>query len=304
MAWHRFRRVAFFVAAGVIVTNICVAIAACSSSNSSFGGDDTSEAGPKPDGGKEGSTPPPPPPPAPIGDSGRPGNCSVVKGACDIVSQNCPSGQECVVDNTSKTQCVPIEATESLEMGSACCPGGQGNPCLPGLSCIGNPCVDGGPKTGRCSPACCKDDDVECGKSIPEGISGACNLTIVDGKGNELYQTCSYQQRCIPFGIEPCKPGEICLIEDKLGTSGCLASFGKTNGQACGFANDCADGLICLTVGDAGVCHYACLTPGSTHPFDAGGLDNSPGHGGCPPGETCQGLDPKTAPGWLSVCSP
>src|SRR5439155_15632018 len=132
---------------------------------------------------------------------------------------NCPGGQECVIVNGPATKCLPIEPSEQLEMGSACCPpssAAPGNPCLPGLFCIGNACTDGGPKTGRCSPGCCKGDDVECGKSKPEGISGACDLTIVDDKGKELYQTCSYQKRCIPFGIEPCQAGEICLITDKF----------------------------------------------------------------------------------------
>lgn len=302
-----FRRVALFVAAAAVVTNLGIAIGACSSSESSGVTNGEGEGGPKPDGGKESGTNPPPPPPPPGIDSGRPGNCSVVKGDCDIVSQNCPGGQECVVvsdkNGASSTKCFPIEGSEQLQMGEACCPSTTANPCLPGLSCIGNACTDGGPKTGRCSPACCKGDDVECGKSQPEGISGACDLTIVDDKGNELYQTCSYQQRCVPFGIEPCKAGEICLVEDKLGTTGCLSSFNKPNGAACGFANDCADGLICLTVGDGGVCHYACLTPGAVTPFDAGSITGTPGHGGCPSGEQCQPLDPKGAPAWLSVCT-
>src|SRR5439155_16027481 len=141
-------------------------------------------------------------------------------------------------------------SSEQLAQGEACCPSNTGNPCLPGLSCIGSACTDGGAKTGRCSPPCCKGDDAYCGKSQPEGISGACDLTIVDDKQKELYQTCSYQQRCIPFGIEPCKPGETCLVSDRFGTTGCLSSFGKQNGQSCGFANECADGLLCLTTAD------------------------------------------------------
>jgi hypothetical protein len=302
-SWLRYRRVGVFVALGALVANAGFALGACSSSSTdttSGEGGASGDSGGKGDAGGDGLAPPPP------GDSGKPGNCSAVKGACDIVSQNCPMGQECVVVNGPMTQCVPAQASQQLDKGRACCPPSMlspGNPCLPGLSCIGSPCTDGGPQTGRCAPACCKGDDTACGMSQPEGIAGACNLTIVDSQQNELYQTCSYQERCIPFGVQACKPGEACLITDKLGSSGCLASSGKQNGQACGFANDCADGLLCLTVGDAGVCHYECLTPGSITPFDAGGLDGAPGYGGCPMGQACQPLDPKSAPAWLSVCN-
>ena len=308
LSWRRYRRAGAFVAIAALGGNAAFAIGACSSSSSDTTTSDEGgggDSGGGKDSGKDGPATPPPPPP--LVDSGKPGNCSAVKGACDIVSQNCPTGQECIVVNGPTTQCVPIESSEQLDMGHACCPptsAQPGNPCLPGLSCIGNPCVDGGPQTGRCAPACCKGDDTACGKSDPEGIAGACDLTIVDpSTQQELYQTCSYEERCTPFGIQPCKAGEICLVTDKLGTSGCLASFGKQNGQPCGFANDCADGLICLTVGDAGVCKYECLTPGAVTPFDAGGLDGGPGTGGCPAGEQCAPLDPKSAPSWLSVCT-
>ncbi len=138
------------------------------------------------------------------------------------------------------------------------------HPCLPGLTCVGNPCVDGGPQTGRCSPACCDGDNAACGKSDPEGISGACDLTLVDSTSKtELFHVCTYRERCKPFQQESCKAGQICLMEDKAGTASCLGGGGKTNRQSCTFANECADGYVCAGAGDAGICPYG--VPAAEH---------------------------------------
>jgi hypothetical protein len=96
----------------------------------------------------------------------------------------------------------------------------------------------------------------------------------------------------------------VCLIEDKLGTASCLTSFDKGNREPCKFANDCADGYICIGGADAGRCHMECLTPGSTHPFDASVEEGGPLKGGCPVGEKCIiTFDPQSAPAWLSACA-
>ncbi len=307
LACLRWRRIALIVAVVVLGANASVAIGACSSSTT-FTDDHSNDSGPTGgDSGKDGLAPPPPPPG--LIDSGKMGNCSAVKGACDIVAQNCPKGQECVVVNGPSTQCVPVSSSEQLAMGTACCPSTTSNPCLPGLVCVGNACVDGGPQTGRCTPACCMGDDKSCGKSQPEGISGACD-SILTYNGQETNYVCSYQERCVPFGVEPCKTGDICLIHDKLGSSGCFPSnydggAGAANRASCKFANDCADGYICLDVGGGatGQCRMECLTPGAVTPFDAGGVDGGPLTGGCPASELCNGhFDQDAAPAWLSVC--
>ena len=200
-----------------------------------------------------------------------------------------------------------MQTSQQLPIGRGCCPNGNSNPCLPGLTCVGNPCVDGGPATtGRCSPACCKGDDQACGKSDPEGISGACDLSLVSGAAQvPLHDVCTYRQRCKPFKVEPCNAGETCLVEDKVGTASCVDLFGagKTNRQPCALANDCADGLVCLGGGaDGGTCHFVCLLPGSTHPFDAGVQTGGPGTGGCAANEVCNLLI-KDKPDWFAACS-
>ncbi len=306
-----FRRPVLFCAMGLAVVDAGFSIAACSSTetvNPPPGGTDaTTDTSETPDAGKDS--------PGPQPDSGGKVTCAmpIGKGPCDLILQDCPKDskgkdQECVVGGTDDkpvTECQTVQPTQQLPQGRGCCPNGNGNPCLPGLTCVGRPCEDGGPISGRCSPACCKGNDPACGASDPEGISGACDLTIVNGKGKELHQVCSYRERCKPFKIEPCKAGQVCLTEDKLGTSSCLSSFGKTNGQPCTFANECADGLICSGGADASTCHTVCLIPGSTHPFDAAVEEAGAGMGGCPPGEKCKiSFDPDQLPGWYGACAP
>ena len=237
-------------------------------------------------------------------DSGKDagGHCSGATGSCDIVLQDCPSGQECSVDNNGKAKCQAAQSSQSREKGQACCPNGP-NQCLPGLTCVGgSACVDGGPETGRCSPACCRGDDQACGVSSPEGIAGACELGLVDENQNDLYTVCTYRDRCQPFGVKPCPSGGACQVTDKTGASTCIAPNGKTLGDACQFANDCNDGLACIGAADAGQCRLLCLTPGSVNPFDAGVEDGGPYHGSCTTGTSCtRGIAER--PSWLSFCT-
>jgi hypothetical protein len=292
------RRRGVVVVAAFLAADAALAVAACSTTSpESDGADATTETGPSADAQKDAVVVKPE---AGGGDAG--GNCSPAKGECDIVLQDCPPQQECTVDNSGKTVCQPVQASQQLPLGRACCPSTSANPCLPGLTCVGNECSDGGPMTGRCSPACCQGADQACGKSDPEGISGACDLTLVDENQKPLYDVCTYRQRCKPFKIEPCGPGETCLVEDVVGSASCVTSAGKGNRQPCSFGNECADGFICLNTGDAGVCHTVCLFPGAVHPFDASVEQGGPGMGGCPANEKCD-LRIKDLPSWFAACS-
>ena len=278
--------------------------AACSSSDTP---EDPTEAG------AETSTPPKEagqdqtsPPPTDAATAKESGNCTKVKGPCDLVLQDCQPGQECVVTRPAggsfTTTCRAVGASQQLPIGRACCPGAT-NPCLPGLTCVGDDCVDGSAPTARCAPACCPGDDTSCGKSDPEGIAGACDITLFSNS-EELHNTCTYKERCKPLRLEPCKPGQACIVEDKVGTSSCVSSNGLPEGAPCGFLNDCADGMMCFGPADGGAkCRLLCLTPNAATPFDAGALEGGPGRGGCPAGETCNiGLSPQQFPAWLSIC--
>jgi hypothetical protein len=303
---HRvLRRSGLLLSALAAAGGAAFVIAACGTTNAA----DTQAGSPDatadtttttPEAGKDGTAP------KPDGAVDAGGNCTVVKGVCDLVLQDCPDDkgqkQECVVSSANTTVCQPVQASQQLPKGRACCPSPTSNPCLPGLACIGNECTDGGPQTGRCSPACCKGNDLACGKSDPEGISGACDLTIVAPVTNApLHEVCTYANQCKPFKQQPCNAGDMCIVEDKFGTASCVNSFGKTNRQPCSFSNDCADGLLCLG-GDAGSCHVVCLVPGTTSPFDASVAEGGPGLGGCPVGEKCS-IQFSNRPDWFGSCA-
>lgn len=289
--------VAFLAADGAI------AVAACSSSSPDPDGVDATTGNPGTDAGKDA-----PVTPTEAGGKDGGGHCTPIKGPCDVVLQDCPDDkgkkQECVASGSTTTECVPVQGSQQLGKGRACCSNNPtGNPCLPGLTCVGNPCVDGGPQTGRCSPACCDGDNAACGKSDPEGISGACDLTLVDSTSKtELFHVCTYRERCKPFQQESCKAGQICLMEDKAGTASCLGGGGKTNRQSCTFANECADGYVCAGAGDAGICRTVCLLPNTVSPFDAGLEEAGALKGGCPASESCL-LSFTNLPAWYGACA-
>ena len=296
------RRRGALLLAAFLAADAAVAMAACSSTSPEPDTADATTEGAAPDAGKDA-------PVVPVeGGKDGGGHCTPAKGPCDLVLQDCPDDKgkkrECVTSGTATTQCVPVQGSQQLPAGRACCPNNDtGNPCLPGLTCVGNACEDGGRVTGRCSPACCEGDDQACGKSDPEGISGACDLTLVDSVSKTpLHNVCTYRERCKPFKQEPCKAGQICLVEDKVGTAACLDSFGKTNRQSCTFANECADGFVCAGGGDAGICRTVCLLPNTVSPFDASIEEAGPGNGGCPVNEACR-LSFTNSPPLFGACA-
>jgi hypothetical protein len=246
------------------------------------------------------------------------GGCSAINTACDIVVQNCPAGQECasaVDGGDAGTACIDVAATRHLPKGHACCASAPDDPCGPGLHCIGprTDCSGDAGASGRCAPACCADD--VCGTSDPEGFAGRCDLSIVDGKGNERFKVCDYDPPCRPFHLLSCPAKFTCVTQDQYGTSSCIGIYaptdggtiptGYTEGMPCSTSNGCADGLACLGAGDAGAtCQWLCLEPNANPPFDAGAArDGGPGYGGCPAAEKCQGTV-TGLPLWLLFCTP
>jgi hypothetical protein len=248
-------------------------------------------------------------------------HCSPVQGPCDIVAQDCPSNQECVIaqaaDGGITTACTNVSASQHLAKGHACCPSTSDNQCASGLECIGDQTAscDGGVLPGRCTPHCCggdAGDDSVCGQSTPEGIAGHCDLEVSIGS-TPAFTVCSYDEVCKPFHIKPCGPNQTCIIKDSSGTAGCYPTYNPDGGRAskegepCMAANSCADGLVCLGSSSPGTCTMLCLTPHSNPNFDAGALDGGPFYGGCSAGKTCNGTvvtdDGGAAfPPWISIC--
>ena len=271
---------------------------ACSSPQP-FGGNDagtdgtTNPDGSKPDGsGTDGSKT----------DGGTDGNiipsCTDnIEGECNLVSQNCSAGNECVLaaaaDGGDTTKCEPV-GSGALKAGAACVASGS-NPCVKGTTCI----------SGRCAPACCFGDNSNCGNSIPEGFTGECTLNVVDKNSNKLFSACTYNAACKPFGIQPCPTDYACLVKDQSGTSTCTTIYqppGKVELATCTVANDCKDGMMCLGSPDGGAstCQYVCYKGGG--PYDAGISSGASGKGGCTLlKKTCAGAI-TGLPTWLGIC--
>ena len=228
------------------------------------------------------------------------GSCEAgIGGNCDIVAQNCGAGKECTVvqtDGGDQLQCV-TNSTGSIKEGYACTPSGSSNPCVAGLECILN----------RCAKHCCFGDDSACGKSVPEGNTGRCDLTISVGSVQSAYSACTYSAGCQPFQVQPCAVTQTCNIKDSNGTAVCIdyasADGGLPEKSPCKYANDCKDGLICAGNLDGGapICQWECYVPPG--PYDAGITSLGAGKGGCPTGESCKPINwGGTAPTWLGMC--
>jgi len=216
-----------------------------------------------------------------------------VQGACDIVAQDCPNSDECVVANADggpATECV-TPSTGSIPKGGKC---STTSSCVPGAECI----------QGRCAPHCCDMDDTPCGASVPEGYLGTCNINLVDSKQKIIGHVCAYSADCTPFGLHPCPMGSTCLVQDMSGKATCSEIYmapGKAEGQPCSAANECQDGMMCVSGSDGGfVCKYICYK--GNGPFDAGVAKMDAGLGGCPKTKTCGG-GLQNAPQWLGLCN-
>jgi hypothetical protein len=253
--------------------------------------------------------------------------CSAVTGACDIVSQNCSPGSECVIVQgpvSVSTACAPDQPTEHIAQGLPCCPlANNDNPCDPGLECNGgNACTDGGaPALGyprgwagaRCTPRCCPGDagnsPANCGTAGDGGAQGYCDLAITYTGNTAAYTVCTYPQTCEPLHVHPCiLPGFACEMENAQGTATCTvvsdpgSDGGATSGQPCQYENQCADGLVCVgSTSTNSTCAWMCHINGAPVPFDAGYIQPTvPGYGGCPAGQGCNSLT--DFPNWLGYC--
>jgi hypothetical protein len=293
-------RVPFLVALACVGSAGVLAVA-CSSNDIVINGDTDSGSDtsiPNSDGGGQDTSKP---------DSGKViplCTTNPIKGECDLVSQNCPNGKECVAmlpDGGNGTSCQD-PGTGALGEGEACTAGAD-NPCIKGLQC----------QSGVCSKPCCGNssgtgDSTVCG-TTKEGYVGICDLNIIDPKTNAtLYSVCEYAKPCQPFGIQPCGTNQTCLVKDGVGSSACSDIYqppGKAEGATCTAANDCKDGMMCIGSGNNSTCTYVCWFKGSKTPppFDGGALDGGAGGGGCPKAKTCKAVNWGGAlPDWLGTC--
>jgi hypothetical protein len=204
---------------------------------------------------------------------------TVPKGSCDILQQDCPSGQTCAprqVGADFQTVCVGLTGLKTA--GELCYSDGE---CDAKLFCIDT----------KCTPVCCRDNDEPCN-------GGTCDINVAFGTHNIF--VCHFAPKCDLLTPNACPTGLDCHIED---TTQGLATCGSPNGTTgpelspCMFLNDCGTMQQCFQ--SDSLCHYYC-NPGDT--------TKAPGLGGCPPYEDCltkyNGADLGLGVAGLGLCFP
>ena len=187
-----------------------------------------------------------------------------------------------MTDNSGVTVCQPVQGTQQLADG-ACLLSEHRGQSVPAGSDVRRQRVRRRRSRRRLAARrrAAKVTIRSAARATRKGISGACDLTLVDPTSNkELYHVCTYRQRCEPFQVEPCKAGETCLVEDKVGHRELRhVARGRPTANRARSATTARTASSVSATSMRSVCHYACVLPGSTNPFDAGVQSGGRGRG-------------------------
>lgn len=218
--------------------------------------------------------------------------CRSPSGTCDLILQNCPTGQACVyalpnaTATTPETVCAPVVGAGAAE-GGACC---ALNSCANGLVCVGamEETPGGGTCTaegmGTCQRYCC-------GSSADCAAGELCNRFGSTFSGG----ICDTSDDCGLVDQTGCASGQGCYPADG-GTTQCLTptAAGAAEGATCMYTNDCVAGTACFNLTSGGSSRAVCLRlcdigDGATDCPRSGGMacqaggDLPTGTGVCPP---------------------
>lgn len=202
---------------------------------------------------------------------------AIQNGECDLLQQDCPSGQTCrPTDDGMSTFCRKEGGLKGA--GKPCEKGAGIQECQAGLYCVGP--SEG---LGFCTRPCCPSNDEPCG-------GGYCNVEVDFGAGLTVFM-CSYAEQCDLFVPGECKNGQKCqFVYANQGLAVCTLQSENAvpEGEACGYVNECPEMAVCY----AGLCRYSCAMNSSAQP----------GLGGCPAGQSCVAIYPNSPD--LGVCQP
>jgi hypothetical protein len=216
---------------------------------------------------------------------------TIINRTCDLILQNCPSGQTCGPHmgdgGTCETACLWV-GQGTVALGAECTSHSQ---CSPGLRCADYHCT---------RPCCAGAQEYLCGPN------GKCDMQISFCGGAGYMYECRFPQSCELWssgcsGLMPAchlqYDGFACAVTNAV-------DAGAAADNPCTYASDCGDAQVCLFTGDAGaaVCRWFCKLSDGGAP-DAGTDGGAPGEGGCPGGQTCKPWgDPLRT--WLGYCEP
>jgi hypothetical protein len=186
-----------------------------------------------------------------------------VTGACDLLAQDCATGEYCDIDAEGASVCLP-------DHGGVKC---RGESCVTLEECqAGLQCID-----SKCTPFCCPDSNEPC-------AGGLCD-TQVDF-GNDMFGlVCSYLPQCQLLMNECTAPAEChpARFDQALAVCDSPSSSHVGEGESCIFRNDCGESQICNTTGEPGVCRQLCNV--------RDWMTLEPPTGGCPPERECVEVD-------------
>lgn len=203
---------------------------------------------------------------------------AIMAGECDLLQQDCPTGNTCVPTQDGKsTFCRFGGGLKSA--GKDCTPDSL-DECQAGLFCIGP--VDG---VGTCTRPCCPGTDEPCN-------GGDCLNEVTYQSGLKVLM-CTYFQTCTLFDPTSCPEGKLCQLfypEQNRAVCTSAAPMPVPEGGTCKYINQCDAEQVCY---QQKVCRYSCIL----------GSNAAPGQGGCPAGQACQDVYMGVA-GMFGVCQP
>lgn len=224
------------------------------------------------------------------GDAGNPGPCDPVDGT------GCPGAEQRCVLIVNQTSATPQCGSTDLGLvgfEEEC----TGQNCEAGLTCIqftGDP-------TPTCRQVCTAGGGAEC-----SGLSGASSSYTCNEFGDE-YGVCIGFEGCSPVDAASCPNDQTCSIVDgETGETGCTPAGPGVAGSSCASAA-CANGFICLNLGDGAQCWEPCDDSNACsdgeqicaglRDLDFGVCDDAPEAcnpavpTSCPEGQTCSVID-------------
>jgi hypothetical protein len=201
-------------------------------------------------------------------------------GACDVVLQNCPSGQRCTYVRTADRTERACVAEGTAGEGNPCQLSGpaegQGvDSCKKGLFCTDVPLEDGG-TSFQCTRLC--HDTAQCGASLQ------CNEVLRLNGTVELPLVCGNQAKPCALLAQDCESPLGCY--PTTGQPSCTSQGARDEGARCEFSNQCASGSACVGTENEKACRRLCRFP-SGQPSCAQGrcqpLQGHPDVGACVP---------------------
>lgn len=204
-------------------------------------------------------------------------------GECDLVKQDCPSGNKCTYvleGSVTRRRCVS-EVSGAVGEGSACetqlTPGGGFyDTCKAGLYCTDRRGTDGS-TAFTCQRFCY--GAAQC--TAPRECSDTLRFT----GSSELPRVCGEPGPTCDLLAQGCG-GTLGCYPSTRSTAVCVTAGAGTEGAACTYSNDCGVGSVCVKGGSGQVCRRLCRSP-SGSPTCASGqcepLQDFPGVGACLP---------------------